>query len=99
MRRNRTGVTPTCLTERLNRNRHLKGLEVRYGDFDTLTRQITVEDPLTEACDIYRLGRFLLGRKRPVSRPLRLLGLGGQPARTKRTAIGVALTKLGHPLS
>ena len=42
-----------------------------------------MEEPLTEACDIYRLGRFLLGREKLVSRPLRLLGLGngklGQP--------------------
>lgn len=47
---------------------------MRYGDFTTLTRQITVEDPLTEANDIYRLGCFLLGRDKLVSRPLRLLG-------------------------
>ena len=40
-----------------------------------LTRQITVEEPLTEAGDIYRLGCFLLGREKLVSRPLRLLGL------------------------
>jgi hypothetical protein len=51
-------------------------VKVRYGDFTTLTRQITVEDPLTEAGDIYRLGCFLLGREKLVSRPLRLLGLG-----------------------
>jgi DNA polymerase-4 len=51
-------------------------VKVRYGDFTTLTRQITVEDPLTEAKDIYRLGCFLLGREKLVSRPLRLLGLG-----------------------
>ncbi len=51
-------------------------VKVRYGDFTTLTRQITVEDPLTEAVDIYRLGCFLLGRQKLVSRPLRLLGLG-----------------------
>jgi DNA polymerase-4 len=35
-----------------------------------------VEEPLVEAGDIYRLGCFLLGRERLVSRPLRLLGLG-----------------------
>lgn len=46
------------------------------GDFTTLTRQITVEEPLAEASDIYRLGCFLLGRQKLVSRPLRLLGLG-----------------------
>jgi DNA polymerase IV len=55
---------------------HTVQVKVRYGDFTTLTRQITVEDPITEAGDIYRLGCWLLGRERLVSRPLRLLGLG-----------------------
>jgi DNA polymerase-4 len=55
---------------------HTVQVKVRYGDFTTLTRQITVEDPLTEANEIYRLGCFLLGREKLVSRPLRLLGLG-----------------------
>ena len=49
---------------------------MRYGDFTTLTRQITVEEPLTEANDIYRLGCWLLGREKLVTRPLRLLGVG-----------------------
>jgi DNA polymerase-4 len=51
-------------------------VKVRYGDFTTLTRQISVEDPVTEPEEIYRLGCFLLGREKLVSRPLRLLGLG-----------------------
>ena len=51
-------------------------VKVRYSDFTTLTRQISVEEPITEAADIYRLGWFLLGRDKLVSRPLRLLGLG-----------------------
>jgi len=51
-------------------------VKVRYSDFTTLTRQITVEEPLSEAREIYRLGCFLLGREKLVSRPLRLLGLG-----------------------
>jgi DNA polymerase-4 len=55
---------------------HTVQVKVRYGDFTTLTRQITVEEPLTEAGDIYRLGCFLLGKEKLVSRPLRLLGLG-----------------------
>jgi DNA polymerase-4 len=55
---------------------HTVQVKVRYGDFTTLTRQISVEDPLTEANEIYRLGCFLLGREKLVSRPLRLLGLG-----------------------
>lgn len=51
-------------------------VKVRYSDFTTLTRQITVEEPITEADDVYRLACFLLGRDKLVSRPLRLLGLG-----------------------
>lgn len=55
---------------------HTVQVKVRYTDFTTLTRQFSVEEPLTQANDIYRLGCFLLGRERLVSRPLRLLGLG-----------------------
>jgi len=55
---------------------HTVQVKVRYTDFTTLTRQISMEEPLTEAGDIYRLGCFLLGREKLVSRPLRLLGLG-----------------------
>jgi DNA polymerase-4 len=51
-------------------------VKVRYGDFTTLTRQFSVEEPVTEARDLYRLACWLLGRERLVSRPLRLLGLG-----------------------
>lgn len=62
------------------KRRHLDAqtvqVKVRYSDFTTLTRQVTVEEPLAEAAQIYRLGCFLLGRERLVSRPLRLLGLG-----------------------
>jgi DNA polymerase IV len=67
------------ISSRLKR-RHLSAhtvqVKVRYGDFTTLTRQITVETPIIESSDIYRLGCFLLGRDQLVSRPLRLLGLG-----------------------
>src|SRR5262245_42762889 len=51
-------------------------VKIRYSDFTTLTRQITVEEPIVEAEDIYRLGCFLLGKEKLVSRPLRLVGLG-----------------------
>jgi DNA polymerase-4 len=67
------------ISARLKRRRlgaHTVQVKVRYSDFKTLTRQISVEDPLTEANDIYRLACFLLGREKLVSRPLRLLGLG-----------------------
>jgi DNA polymerase-4 len=51
-------------------------VKLRYGDFTTLTRQITVEEPITEEEEIYRLACFLLAREKLVCRPLRLLGLG-----------------------
>jgi DNA polymerase-4 len=51
-------------------------VKVRYGDFTSLTRQISMEEPLTEAKEIYRLGCWLLGREQLVNRPLRLIGLG-----------------------
>jgi len=55
---------------------HTVQVKVRYGDFTTLTRQISVEDAISEQNEIYRLGCFLLARDRLVKRPLRLLGLG-----------------------
>ncbi|HWI56336.1 MAG TPA: DNA polymerase IV [Bacillota bacterium] len=51
-------------------------VKLRYGDFTTLTRQLTLEEPITEAAEIYRLACFLLAREKLVCRPLRLLGLG-----------------------
>ncbi len=79
-------VLRRCLKEqaediaaRLKRRRlgaHTVQVKVRYGDFTTVTRQISVEDSIVEAADIYRLGCFLLRRDRLVTRPLRLLGLG-----------------------
>ena len=51
-------------------------VKVRYGDFSTLTRQVSVEDPVTDPRDLYRLGCWLLARENLVHRPLRLLGLG-----------------------
>jgi DNA polymerase IV len=51
-------------------------VRVRYGDFTTLNRQITFQDPTSDARAIYRFGCHLLARHRLVNRPLRLLGLG-----------------------
>lgn len=55
---------------------HTVQVKVRYGDFQTLTRQVSVEEPTADAQEIYRLGCYLLAREKLVSRPLRLLGLG-----------------------
>jgi DNA polymerase-4 len=67
------------ITERLKRHRlaaHTVQVKIRYVDFTTLTHQISVEDPLSEQGEIYRLGCFLLGREKLVCRALRLIGLG-----------------------
>jgi DNA polymerase-4 len=79
-------VLRACLREqaediarRLQRRRlaaHTVQVKVRYGDFTTLTRQVSVEEPITDKEDLYRLGCWLLARENLVRRPLRLLGLG-----------------------
>jgi DNA polymerase IV len=51
-------------------------VKIRYSDFTTLTRQLTVEEPVTEEREIYRIACYLLARERLVCRPLRLIGLG-----------------------
>jgi DNA polymerase-4 len=51
-------------------------VKVRYSDFTTITRQVRLEDPVTEAREIYRLAQFLLARDRLVKSPLRLIGVG-----------------------
>jgi hypothetical protein len=56
------------ISDRLKHRRlaaHTVQVKLRDGDLTTLTRQISVEDPLAEASDIYRLGCYLLGRDRP----------------------------------
>ncbi len=55
---------------------HTVQVKVRYSDFTTLTRQISLEEPMVEAREVYRLACFLLAREKLVHRPLRLLGLG-----------------------
>lgn len=67
------------IAARLKRKRLLAQtvqVKIRYKNFQTLTRQLTIEDPTQEARAIYRLGCFLLARDKLVQRPLRLLGLG-----------------------
>lgn len=51
-------------------------VKVRYSDFTTLTRQFSVDQPVTESRELYRLACWLLARDQLVHRPLRLLGVG-----------------------
>jgi DNA polymerase IV len=51
-------------------------VKVRYSDFSTLTRQLSVDDPIEDATTVYRLACWLLARHQLVRRPLRLIGIG-----------------------
>ena len=51
-------------------------VKVRYKNFQTLTRQVSVQDHLADARGIYRLACWLLARHQLVKAPLRLLGVG-----------------------
>jgi DNA polymerase-4 len=67
------------LAERLHKHRIAADtvqVKVRYSDFSTLTRQLSVEEPMEDATAIYRTACWLLARHALVRRPLRLLGLG-----------------------
>ncbi len=51
-------------------------VKVRYSDFTTLTRQLRLEDPVSDAKRICWLAQLLLARHRLVKGPLRLIGIG-----------------------
>ena len=75
--------------EKRLKHRHLGAttvqVKVRYSDFSTLTRQFSVEEPISAASEIYRLACFLLAKEKLVHRPLRLLGLGVSNLREPKT--------------
>ena len=51
-------------------------IKLRYGDFTTLTRQMTQAVPTDDAIEIYRAALVLLERAWEPGRPVRLLGVG-----------------------
>ena len=51
-------------------------VRVRYSDFTTLNRQMTVQDATADPRLLYTLACQLLARHKLVRRPLRLLGMG-----------------------
>lgn len=55
---------------------HTIQVKVRYSDFTTLTRQISTEDPVTDADAIFRLAAHLLKKESLADQCLRLIGLG-----------------------
>jgi DNA polymerase IV len=73
-------------------------VRVRYGDFTTLSRQVTVEEPIREMKVIYRLGCSLLAWHKLVTRPLRLLGLGVSHLVPPREQLWLPLDNHGSPL-
>jgi DNA polymerase-4 len=64
-------------------------VKLRYSNFQTLTRQMTLEDPLQSTRELYRTACFLLAREKLVRKPIRLLGVGvsglieGEPRQLK----------------
>jgi DNA polymerase-4 len=52
-------------------------IKLRYADFETLTRQMTLDVPTTEEETIYRAALVLLERTWQPRRAVRLLGVGG----------------------
>lgn len=51
-------------------------LKLRWSDFTTLTRQITLPQPTDQDDEIYAAGLQLLAANWPTGRPVRLIGLG-----------------------
>lgn len=51
-------------------------IKLRYSDFSTLTRQMSLATPTDEAVEIYRAALILLERTWEPGRPVRLLGVG-----------------------
>ncbi len=52
-------------------------IKLRYADFSTLTRQMSLPAPTDDSIEIYRVALLLLERAWQRSRPVRLLGVGG----------------------
>lgn len=86
-------------------------LKVRYADFETLTRRLTLPEPTAHGKTLYRAARDLLQRTEAGERPVRLLGLsvGGledaaarqpslfpDPNEQRQTALDSALDRLNQ---
>lgn len=86
-------------------------LKVRYADFETLTRRLTLPEPTAHGKTLYRAALDLLQRTEAGERPVRLLGLsvGGledaaahqptlfpDPDAQRQTALDTALDRLNR---
>ena len=68
------------LARRLERNGVVAGtitLKLRYQDFETLTRQMSLDVPIGDEVRIYEVALVLLRQTWDCQRPVRLLGVGG----------------------
>jgi len=52
-------------------------IKLRYGDFETLTRQMSLDVPTSQEKRIYRAALVLMEQTWETGRPVRLLGVGG----------------------
>lgn len=55
---------------------HTVSLKIRFGDFETLTRSLAVDDPVERTPALWDAARTLLGRVDRGDRGVRLLGIG-----------------------
>ena len=51
-------------------------IKIRYGDFSTYTRRVTITVPTDNTDKIYSIGYQLLAREKLLRKPVRLLGIG-----------------------
>ncbi|HEX7621479.1 MAG TPA: DNA polymerase IV [Anaerolineales bacterium] len=63
-------------------------IKLRWPDFTTLTRQVTMSQPTDQDEEIYRLALDLLGKVRPKGKAVRLIGVGV-------SGLGAPLRQLG----
>ncbi len=63
-------------------------LKLRWPDFTTLTRQVTLTQPTDQDEEIYHLALDLMGKVRPKGKPVRLIGVGV-------SGLGAPLRQLG----
>ena len=69
------------VARRLKRHEMAAGcvaLKLRYSDFETLTRQMSLAVPTDEKLEIYRASLVLLERNWEKGRPVRLLGVSAR---------------------
>jgi len=50
-------------------------LKLRWADFTTITRQVSLDQPTDQDGEIYRAAAALLGRAWKAGRPVRLIGV------------------------